>query len=133
MGIGTVISSILAVVLSLGIVLALAWGTIYLLRQWQDRTGAGSAAGGPDRSLRFVRALPLGPRERLVMIETDGELMLLGVTAGGVTVLTRWDSEGERIAPDLGASDPGAPDFPTTDAPRVPPAMLTGAKAPTWR
>ena len=98
MGVGTVISSIVALVLSLALVLGLAWVAIYGLRKWQDRSlGAREAGAANDRSLRFIRALPLGQRERVVLIEVGAETMLLGIGAGGVTLLSRWDAGGALV------------------------------------
>jgi flagellar protein FliO/FliZ len=98
MGVGTVISSIVALVLSLAVVLGLAWVAIYGLRKWQDRSlGAREAGATNDRSLRFVRALPLGQRERVVLIEVGAETMLLGIGSGGVTLLSRWDAGGAAV------------------------------------
>jgi flagellar protein FliO/FliZ len=87
---GTVISSILAIMLALGFVLALAWGTIFLLKKWQDRQMGDADADGADWSIRFIRALPLGQRERVALIEVRGETMLIGITAGSMSVLSRW-------------------------------------------
>ena len=50
------------------------------------RLGGGS---GERNEPRFVRALPLGPRERLVVVEWRGETLLLGVASGAITVLDR--------------------------------------------
>jgi flagellar protein FliO/FliZ len=98
MGVGTVVSSVLALILSLALVLGLAWGAIFLLRRWQDRAlGAREAGTSHDRPLRFVRALPLGQRERVVLIEVGDETMLLGIGAGGVTLLSRWDAAGAAV------------------------------------
>lgn len=100
MGLGDVISSIFALLLSLVVVLGLAWGSIYLLRRWQDRSlGAREVGAANDRSIRFIRALPLGPRERVVLIEVGEETMLLGVGAGGINVLRQWDAQGTALAP----------------------------------
>ncbi|MEM6909165.1 MAG: flagellar biosynthetic protein FliO [Pseudomonadota bacterium] len=107
MSIGTIFSSLLATILALAVVLGLAWATIWLLRKLQDsrlRTGDDAVEG---RSLRFVRALPLGPRERLVLIESGGEQLLLGVTGGMITLVARWDGEGKRLDTQNGA-DPVA-------------------------
>ncbi len=98
MGVGAVVSSIVALVLSLALVLGLAWVAIYGLRKWQDRSlGAREAGAGNGRPLRFVRALPLGQRERVVLIEVGAETMLLGIGAGGVTLLSRWDAGGAAV------------------------------------
>ena len=98
MGAGTVISSIVAMVLSLALVLGLAYGVLWLLRRFQDRTLQRGGGDEGETTLRFLRALPLGPRERVVLVETRGETMLLGVTAGAITVLSRWDVEGRPLA-----------------------------------
>ena len=45
MGVGTVVSSIVALVLSLALVLGLAWVAIYGLRKWQDRSLGAREAG----------------------------------------------------------------------------------------
>ncbi len=84
--IGTAVSGLLGTLLALIFVLALAFGALRLMRAWQQRsTGNNPADGG----MRFVRALPVGPRERIVIVEVDGERMLVGVSAGSITLLTR--------------------------------------------
>jgi flagellar protein FliO/FliZ len=85
---GIAATSVLGVALALVVVLALAWGSIRLLKAWQDRQAAMPGLAGPP--LRFVRALPLGQRERVVLMEAEGERLLLGVTPGGISLLARW-------------------------------------------
>lgn len=93
MPIGAIFSSLLAIVLSLAFVIGLAWGILWLLKRFQD--GSFGKLGGNEtgRSLRFERALPIGPRERLVLVDVDGEQMLLGVTAHSITSLKSWPVE----------------------------------------
>lgn len=86
---GTALSGLLGTVLALGVVLGLAYASLRLLRRWQDR-GFARDPNEPERRLRFVRALPLGQRERLVLVEAEGELMLIGVSAGSVSLLRNW-------------------------------------------
>lgn len=81
----------LGVVVALAFVSALAWGAIWLMRRFQAQ-GPGAAAG-VAAELRFLRALPLGPRERLVVVEWRGRTLLLGVTAGGIRLLDRVPGE----------------------------------------
>lgn len=90
MGIGAVLSSILAVVIALALVLGLAWAVIWLLKKVQDRQLGVPAGGGEAAPIRFLRSMPLGQRERVVLIEARGETMLVGVTAGSITLLARW-------------------------------------------
>ncbi|MEZ5649176.1 MAG: flagellar biosynthetic protein FliO [Burkholderiaceae bacterium] len=54
-------------------------------------------------SMRVVESLPLGPRERAVLIEIQGRRLLLGVTAQSVCRLQELD-QAERASPE----DPSA-------------------------
>ena len=94
--IGTAFQGLIVTVVALAIVLGLAYLFLRALKQWQDR-GLGKLGGKrgnePERRLRFVRALPLGPRERLVLVEAEGELMLIGVSGGSVALLRNWGSD----------------------------------------
>jgi flagellar protein FliO/FliZ len=99
MGVGTVFSSILAVVLALGLVLGLAWGAIWLLKKVQDRQLGLDKDNPGYGEIRFLRSLPLGQRERVTLIELDGERMLLGVTAGGISMLAHWPEVGKPATP----------------------------------
>ncbi|MET1755803.1 flagellar biosynthetic protein FliO [Novosphingobium sp. RD2P27] len=96
MSFNTVFSSLLAVVFALVLVLALAWGAIKLLRTWQDKFQSRGEEGGAP--IRFLRAMPLGQNERVALIEAQGEVMLVGVTSGSITLLARWP-EGAEDAP----------------------------------
>ena len=90
MSAGTVISSIFAILLSLAFVIALAWGALWLLRKFQDGSFGKLKPDGEGHVLRFERALPVGPRERIVIVEVEGEHMMLGVTAHSITQLKTW-------------------------------------------
>ncbi|UVO50025.1 flagellar biosynthetic protein FliO [Sphingomonas sp. SUN019] len=96
--IGTALSGLLGMVIALAVVLGLAWVCLKFLRQWQER-GMGRREGNPTRQLRFVRALAVGQRERLMLVEAEGELMLIGVSAGSVNLLKNWGA-GSAPPPD---------------------------------
>ena len=102
---GTALSGVLGTVIALAIVLGLAWVVLRALRQWQDR-GLGARTGDAENGLRFVRALPIGPRERLMLVEARGELMLVGVSAGSVRLLRNWGADAPAV---LAADDPVEP------------------------
>lgn len=102
--IGTALSGLVSMVVALAIVLGLAWLCLKLLRQWQDR-GLGTRPGEPERQLRFVRALPIGQRERLMLVEAEGELMLIGVAAGSVRLLRNWGASAPVPTDDLDATE----------------------------
>lgn len=75
-------------VAALAFVLLLAWLLIRGWRRLQSFGGRGMADDG--EALRFVRALPVGSRERVVLLDHAGERWMLGVTAGGISLLARW-------------------------------------------
>lgn len=105
MGAGAFLSSLLALFVALVFVLALAWGFIWLLRKWQDQQ-SGDSVGGGRQSIRFLRSLPLGQRERVTMIAVNGEVLLLGIAAGGISLLARWpDDTGEAAGADMTADE----------------------------
>jgi flagellar protein FliO/FliZ len=104
MSFGTLFSSLLAIVISLAFVGVLAWGTLWLLKRFQDGSFGRLSGADAGRTLRFEKALPIGPRERLVLVEVDGEHMLLGVTAHAITPIKIW--------PGVQGSDPEATDTP---------------------
>ena len=93
MGIGAVVSSIVAIIVALALVLGMAWGVIWLLKKLQDRQLGVGANGEEEQPIRFLRSMPLGQRERVVLIEARGETMLVGVTAGSITLLHRWPDD----------------------------------------
>jgi flagellar protein FliO/FliZ len=87
--------SFISMLLALGVVLVLAWVGLRLLRnRLQPRA---NAAGGADDALRFVRALPVGPKERVVIVEHRGARWMLGVTAGGISTIAHWPSAAENL------------------------------------
>ena len=98
--------SFASMLLALGVVLALAWIGLRLLRnRMQPRV---TGAGGVDDALRFVRALPVGPKERVVIVEHRGARWMLGVTAGGISTIAQWPAAEERASvatPDAGTTN----------------------------
>lgn len=75
------------------VIVMLALGVFaWLMRRLQARIGAGSA------SLRVAAALPLGGKERLLLVEVEGERLLLGVGPGGVHLVRRLRGTQSRAA-----------------------------------
>lgn len=80
-------------VVALAFVLLLAW---VLIRGWRRLQNLGGRQPVDDgEALRFVRALPVGARERVVLLDHAGERWMLGVTAGGINLLARWPQAGK--------------------------------------
>ena len=74
----------------MGIVLVMVALAVFawLMRRLQARIGSAGA------SLRIAAALPLGGKERLLLVEAEGERLLLGVGPGGVQLLRRLRGNG---------------------------------------
>ncbi|KQV88445.1 flagellar biosynthetic protein FliO [Pelomonas sp. Root1237] len=82
-------------VAALAFVLLLAW---LLIRGWRRLQGLGGRNPAEDgEALRFVRALPVGARERVVLLDHAGERWMLGVTAGGINLLARWPQADAKL------------------------------------
>lgn len=83
--------SFASMLLALVIVLGLAYVVLRVLRaRMQPRATQGGAG---DDTLRFVRALPVGTKERVVIVEHRGARWMLGVTAGGISTIASWPLE----------------------------------------
>jgi flagellar protein FliO/FliZ len=86
--------SFASMLLALALVLGLAWIVLRLLRSRLQGPRDPKAAG--DEALRFVRALPVGTRERVVIIEHRGARWMLGVSAGGISTIAHWPANGAQ-------------------------------------
>lgn len=71
------LETILGLILVLGLILALAW----LIK----RTGRFQTSANGD--IKMIAGLSLGPRERAVLLEVEGERLLVGVTAQNINTL----------------------------------------------
>lgn len=109
MSVGTVLASLLSIVLAIALVAGLAFGFVYLLRMWQDRSMAMAEGRGAGRGMRFLRTLPLGQTERIVMVEVGEEVLLLGVASQSVTLLKSWPAADAPISLDRGDAGPFLP------------------------
>ena len=69
--------AVFALLLVLGLIVGLGW----LLKRMPG-SGFRPAAG-----LKLVASLALGAKERVVVVEVNGQQLLLGVTAGGIATL----------------------------------------------
>ncbi|MCQ2002027.1 FliO/MopB family protein [Arthrobacter zhaoxinii] len=86
----------LRVLVSLGAVLGLLW---FLQRRFSRTIGS----AGTNQPVRVVSRQPLTPKTSLVMVETDGKRLLLGVAEGSVNLLHATEIPAES-SPDA-ASD----------------------------
>ncbi len=77
-------TQLVGVALALLFVLVLAWVGLRFL----NRMRAAGPQGGPV--LRVERMLAIGARERLVVVRCADQELLLGVTAGHISLLQQW-------------------------------------------
>jgi len=75
-------AELFSVFLALLIVLVMAWIVLRILK----RTQSGKSS---DHTLRFLRTLAVGTRERVVLIRYRDKEYLLGVTPGGINLLDK--------------------------------------------
>jgi flagellar protein FliO/FliZ len=76
--------SFASMLLALAIVLGLAYVVLRIMRaRMQPRGPQGSNS---DEALRFVRALPVGAKERVVIVEHRGARWMLG----GISTIASW-------------------------------------------
>lgn len=83
------LSVVLALLLVVALIVALGW-----LARRSGLGAFGAGAGG-----RVLASLPLGGRERAVLIEIGGEQLLLGVSPGQVRLLVRFEEPVMEAAP----------------------------------
>ncbi|WP_369601749.1 flagellar biosynthetic protein FliO [Hahella sp. SMD15-11] len=94
---GTVI---LQVVLSLLLVLAAVWGSVWLMKRLNGVAGRASGA------LKIEAVLPVGQRERLVVVRAGEEYLLVGVTPSSINLIKSLGTHFETPAGAAsGASD----------------------------
>jgi len=90
-------TDVLVMALSVAAVLALAYGGLWLLRRTLRTTGR-----VPD--IEFQSSVPLGPRERIVLVRWRDRDLVLGVADGAVTLLAEAEHL-PRVEPASGASE----------------------------
>jgi flagellar protein FliO/FliZ len=75
-----------SLLMTVGAVVLLLWGAVWALRRM--RPGATSWDG---RDCAIVRSLPLGPRERLLVVRVGGRQLVIGVGSASVSLLCELD------------------------------------------
>jgi flagellar biosynthetic protein FliO len=83
---------------ALCLVLLIAFGVLTLMRRIQGKTGISPA------QLKQLDAFALGARERLIVMQWRGDVLLLGVTASSISLLHRETA----TADDQDGGDPRA-------------------------
>ncbi len=73
--------------LSLGLVVLLCWGGMYMVRRFLQKT----PAGGPGGLLQVLGHQYLGMKRTITMVKIPGAVLVLGVTADRIQLLSRID------------------------------------------
>jgi flagellar biosynthetic protein FliO len=81
------ISGAASTIASLLIILGLLTGLAFLARRFKGRL-LGSKAGG-NMPVSILSSRPLGGQQSLVIAEADGQRFLLGVSRGGIALISR--------------------------------------------
>lgn len=74
-------TSLIQVVLGLGVVVLLLIGALHILKRLQAPRGAASSL------VRTVAGIAVGPRERVVVVEVDDTWLVVGVAPGQISML----------------------------------------------
>jgi flagellar protein FliO/FliZ len=77
---------VLSFALVIALLLALLWG----LRKMQN---GNSFLRKNAQRLQTVESLSIGPRQKIVLIQVDGQDVLIGVTAHQMTALSAWPAQ----------------------------------------
>lgn len=91
----------------LSIVLALLIGALFLMR----RLLYGNAGVAGRGIIRTVASSHVAPKERIVLIEVLGEMLLLGVTPHAINCLAKIPADGRLEIPETSAPDRFFPNF----------------------
>lgn len=98
------ILSLAGLVAATVLVLALAWICLRTLKRFQPGAGDGDPVS-------FVRAVPVGPRERVTLVRYRDEVFMLGVSGGSVNLLARFPQSPEEAEADITPVETTPPPF----------------------
>lgn len=88
----------------LAVVIALLVGSLWLIKRLAAPRGAASA-------LKVLGAAPVGPRERVVLVEVGKDVLVLGVAPGNVRTLHVVPADSLPVVDGSGSSPVAGKDF----------------------
>lgn len=104
-------SSVLQMLLGLGFIVVLIFGSLWLLKRLAAPRGAGA------QLLKVIAGQAVGPRERVVVVEVGDTALVLGVAPGQVRTLHTLPRSALPAAPS--AVTPNLPPFAATFASKL--------------
>ncbi len=82
--------SILKMLSALAVVIGIMLATVWVIRKFMGRTGQDAAEG---QAIRILSTRSLGPKSNLMLIDVLGQTILIGVTAGQISMITAVTDE----------------------------------------
>jgi flagellar protein FliO/FliZ len=87
--------------LGLGVIVVLLWAALWALRRARPN---GFTSGNGD--CKIVRSLPVGPREKLLVVSIGTKQLVVGVSTAAISLLCELDAPLSPIVPaNAGFSD----------------------------
>jgi flagellar protein FliO/FliZ len=118
---GTLLTMIVALAIVLGLLYAMVWAyNRFLGNRLPGRAG--------QYPIRHLGSYPVGPRQRVVVLDINGEVVACGVTPQNVSFLARLGSSRQALQRKAVAGGAGAAAAPP--GPGAAPAIAAGVEAP---
>lgn len=86
--------------LGLGLVVLLAWGTVFLLR----KSAFGQQFSGTGSTVKVVERTYLGPKKAIYLVQIGDRTLALGVTEATISPLGQWQTGELDLTPRRAAS-----------------------------
>lgn len=119
----SVLSLLARLVVSLSVVLFVVWGLAqFVRRRGLPGVRSAGARGRKPSQIDVIGRQSLGKGQTLVTVRTEDRVLLLGVTARSITMLSELDRAGDGVTPEFGNAVPEA-----TALPPVPLSLLPAA------
>lgn len=109
-GLPNIGSMITRMVLSLGVVLLLIWGTVHVL---QRLSGRSAKPGSAHSHIRVLDRMYLAPKKAVYVLKIGSRSLAVGVTDHQITPLAELDQEETNLAYPISMPANGTPSFAT--------------------
>jgi flagellar biosynthetic protein FliO len=86
-------SILVSVLVNLGLIIALIYGSLYLLRRWQ-----GNGFAKSHKQIAVLESTRLSPRQALHLVRVGEQTLLIGATDAGLTLLTEVEVRAARLS-----------------------------------
>ncbi|HDZ55825.1 MAG TPA: flagellar biosynthetic protein FliO [Pseudomonas xinjiangensis] len=95
-------SSLVGQLVQLGLGMILVVGLIFLMGYLLRRVGPLAPQGG--QHIKLVSSLPMGPRDRLLLVDVGGKQLLIGVSPGRINTLHVFDEPVADVTAERGVT-----------------------------